>query len=229
MKHTTTLIAFLFICICSQAQAPRGFSILAGVNQMSLESDDLLADSGIGFKTGLIFNMGYHETYNYQFEVLYKMGSLEMLTVDQNYNPSSGFKYSSHAIELGAYFNYYILKPDEDKFYVGPQIGITASYATPMVESADESNSLVLPHLVPEENLDNISKYYYGAGLGITGGYNDFRFDLRYTLGLNNMLADVQTGSFDEFNRYTGPELEGKIHSISFSINYRIAKLFGGE
>ena len=68
-----------------------------------------------------------------------------------------------------------------------------------------------------------------GAGIGLTGGYNDFRFDLRYNLGLTDLLSNVQTNSYDENNNYTGPSLEGKMNTVTFTISYRLNKLFGGE
>ncbi|HEX9978960.1 MAG TPA: outer membrane beta-barrel protein [Flavobacterium sp.] len=227
MKNITFFSIILF-SFCLQAQAPRGFSISAGLNQTMLDSDDLLADPGVGFKGGLVFNWGYHETYNYQIEVMYNHGSINLLTVDENFESSGTSKTTFNTIDVGFYFNYYIIKPDEGKFYLGPQIGATFAVA-PQFTPSGGGDEYYQPYLIQENELTNIPKVIYGAGLGLTGGYNNFRFDLRYTLGLNNVLADVQTNDYDEFNRYTGPKFEGKINMVSFTVSYRLAKLLGGE
>lgn len=210
------------------AQAPRGFYLTAGLKTTTLTSDDLLSDSGLGYKAGVNFNWGYHENFNYQIEILYDQSTVDLLTVDENYEAAGKTKFNSNSVDVGFYFNYYLLKPDEDQFFLGLQIGGSTSFSGE--RSYDGGNTeRYLPYLLSEVNLADVSSINYAAGIGVTGGYNDFRFDLRYTHGLNNYLKDVQTNSYDEFNRYTGPELEGKLSSISFSISYRINKLFGGE
>lgn len=230
MKYFTFLSTFL-ICLTLQAQAPRGFSLSSGLNYTTFESDDLLADPGMGFKVGTVFNTGYHETYNYQIEVYYNKSTLELLTVDQNLEYAGTSKHNFSTVDLGFYFNYYVIKPEEDKFYLGPQAGITFSFAGKLkpqnILSTEEE--YYLPHRLTTNNLDSFPKVNYGAGLGLTGGYNDFRFDLRYALGLNNVLKDVQTNSYNENNIYTGPSLEGKMNVISFTVSYRLNKLFGYE
>jgi hypothetical protein len=225
------LLLLLIVPSLAVAQAPRGFSISAGVNQTSLKSKDLLADPGTGFKVGTVFNFGYHETYNYQVEAFYNSANLKLKSVDQNYENVHTSKYTYNTIDLGVYGNYYILKPDEDKFYCGLQGGLTFAIAGQLVpaKGADTGNEKYLPYLLNESSFQNMPKINYNAGLGLTGGYNDFRFDLRYSMGLNNVLKEVETDSHNENNIYTGPTLTGKINTISFTLSYRINKLFGGE
>ncbi len=213
------------------AQAPRGFSLTAGINQTDLNSKDLLTESGIGFKAGTIFNFGYHESYNYQVELFYNQSNLKLKTVDQSLENVSNSKYTYSTIDLGAYLNYYILKPEEDKFYVGPQAGFTLAFAGELIpaKGADVSGEQYLPYLLNESSFSNMPKVNFVAGLGATGGYNDFRFDLRYGMGLTNILKGTETNSYDENHRYTGPTLKGKMNCISFTLSYRIAKLFGAE
>ena len=228
MKYFT-LFATILMCSNLQAQSPIGFNATAGVNSSSLVSEDLLANPAMGYKAGIVFNFGYHETYNYQIETFYNKSTLDLLTVDSNYDDAGVSKFDYSTVDLGFYFNYYIIKLEEDAFYIGPQAGMTFSFGGQLEaqEATASDDEFYLPHLLNENSLSTLPKMSYGAGLGLTGGYNDFRFDLRYTLGLNNILTDVQTNSYDEFNRYTGPVLEGKLNTISFTISYRFFKLLG--
>ena len=218
-----TFFSILLMTVLVQAQAPRGFYVAAGVNQSSFSSNHLLADPSIGYKAGINFNFGYHETYNYQIEVMYNHSTFDALTVDADYQPLGNTKLKYDTVDLAFFVNYYLIKPDEDKFFLGPQAGINFSVGGGQISPADEADTSVkyyLPYLLTDNELMNIPKITYGAGLGLTGGYNDFRFDMRYTLGLNNVLKDTQVDSYDEFGRYTGPSLDGKLNTLSFSISY---------
>jgi len=239
MKKIIILAIFL-ATFAAYSQAPRGFYALAGITQSDLKSDDLLSTPGIGYKAGLNFNMGYHESYNYQIEMLYNHRALNFKTVTADYLTVGEKRYISETIDVGFYFNYYVLKPEEDKFFLGPQIGFTTAITgqftpakTKYVEYdynnfTEESytayynneNQYLLPYLLESESFDNTAQVNFDAGLGLTGGYNDFRFDLRYTKGLNNRLSGVETNSYDDNHRYTGPALTGKLNTISFSVSY---------
>lgn len=231
MKYFTFFTIFLF-SINLQAQAPQGFSISAGGNYSNLVSDDLIANPALGYKYGVVFTFGYHETYNYQIEFFQNKSTFDAPTIDANYELSGNSKLNRITSEMGFFFNYYVVHPDEDKFYFGPQAGINLSFGGGELQpqnSIAPGDEYYLPHRLNQSALTSLSKFNYGAGLGLTGGYNDFRFDIRYTMGLNNVLADVQTDSRDESNQYTGPTLDGKVHSLSLTISYRLNKLFGYE
>jgi hypothetical protein len=207
MKKLTILITLFFFNLSIYSQAPRGFYIAAGFSQTNLESSDLLTEAKPGFYTSINMLMGYHENYNYQLEIGYK---------------TSKYKYAD--FNFGLYLNYYILKPEEDEFFVGPQAGIFASLLDPLtpVKGADVTGQYYLPYLLDENDLSDSAKINYGVGLGVTGGYNRFRFDLRYSLGMNNTLADVEVNSYSETNTYTGPTLKGKNNTLTFGISYKI-------
>jgi hypothetical protein len=236
----TLLFAIFLATFAGYSQAPRGFYATAGITQTELKSSDLLSTPGIGYKTGLNFNMGYHENYNYQIEMLFNHRALNFKTVSADYQTVGEQKYISETIDVGFYFNYYILKPEEDKFFLGPQIGFAAAITgqfTPgktktaeydfnnySEESYNEYNhtqgKYLLPYLLDEGSFENTPQINFDAGLGLTGGYNDWRFDLRYTKGLNNRLSGVETNNYDESHTYTGPALSGKLNTISFSVSY---------
>ncbi|MCZ8196559.1 MAG: outer membrane beta-barrel protein [Flavobacterium sp.] len=217
-------ITLLVVSLNAYSQAPRAFYVTAGFSQSALESKDLLSTAGAGFMAGVDFNFGYHQTYNYQVEILYNENILNLKTTDVNLLEVKESKYKYSNIELGFYVNYYFIKPDEDKFYLGTQLGGFVSFLDPIQPSkgADVNGELYLPYLLEENDLQKTSQFNYGPGLGLTGGYNKFRFDLRYSMGFANILSGVQTDSFNDNNIYTGPILEAKTRGISFGISYEV-------
>lgn len=223
-KQSLLFISIIFFTLSIYSQAPRGFYAVAGLGQTELKSSDLLTEPNLGFLLGLTMQMGYHENYNYQMELSYRINTLNVKYVENGFEEAQNSKFNASDLNLGLYFNYYILKPEEDEFFIGPQAGVFVALQDPLTPSggSDVSGQFYLPHLLNENALSNSSEFNYGFGFGVTGGYNNFRFDLRYTLGMVNVLADVETDSYDETHTYTGPTLEGKTNNISFGISYNI-------
>lgn len=223
-KQTLLFISILFCTLSIYSQAPRGFYAVAGLSQTELKSSDLLTEPNLGFLLGLNFQMGYHESYNYQMELTYRINSLDVKYVENGFDEAKSTKFNASDLNFGLYFNYYILKPEEDEFFIGPQAGafVALQDAFTPAGGSDVSGQYYLPHLLDENALSKSSEFNYGFGFGITGGYNNFRFDMRYTLGMANLLAGVETDSYDETHTYTGPTLEGKTNTLTFGISYNI-------
>lgn len=225
-KNILYTITAIILTLYTYAQAPRAWYASAGASQTDLKSSDLLADPAFGYKVGLVFSMGYHENYNYQFELALNQRMFNLKAVDYSYQNVSDVKYTSGTLDLGAYFNYYVLKPDQDTFFVGPQAGFNIGFLGEFTPAggADVTDKKYLPYLLEENSFSNMPKVNFDLGVGLTGGYNDFKFDLRYTLGVNNRLKGVEMNSYDKNNQYTGKELEGKLNSVSLSVSYIILK-----
>jgi hypothetical protein len=216
------LIIILITSVALFGQAPRGFYGKISGNYTMLNSSDLLASSGVGYGLGINFNMGYHETYNYQVEISYNSYGLNLKSVDQSLTSAFDTKVDFTNINAGFYFNYYVLKPDEDTFFLGPQIGGSVTMAGNFkFKKGAEEQIRYLPYLLNDNSFE-IPKVLPNIGFGITGGYNNFRFDLRFDLGMGNLLKDSKTDSYNENNIYTGPELNGKLNNFSFGISYML-------
>ena len=220
----------LFIPLLSFSQAPRGFYLMAGANSTTLQSDDLASEMGIGYRAGLNFNFGYHETYNYQAELVLNQSYLNLRTPDSSFENVSNSTYGFQSFEFGMYLNYYILKPDEDKIFIGLQAGPSVTFGGSLTPKGgkDVTGEKYLPYLLGESDLSGGSSMLLNGGIGLTGGYNDFRFDLRYTHGFSNAIKHVEApGMRDQHNLYTGPEFSGSISMVSFAISYRLNKILG--
>ena len=218
-------IFFLLLITKCFSQAPRGFYGVLGVTQTDLASKDLATSPALGYKAGINFQMGYHETYNFQLEILANMKYVNVKTVEGDYTKISDTKFTSQSLDVGFYTNYYILRPDQDKFYFGPQLGVDVSIVGSLVPANEDSNDKkYLPYLLDNATFDGDASVYFNTGFGLTGGYNRFRFDLRYTKGLSNMLSGIETNDRDQYNQYTGPALKGTLNSISLSVSYLFIK-----
>lgn len=228
MKYFT-LFSLFFISLTLQAQAPRGFYLAAGLTSANLESDHLLGDPAMGFKGGLNFNAGYHETYNFQLELMYSYNKVDLLTVNSDYERIGNSKFDYATFDFGFYFNYYLLKPEEDQFFLGAQVGATAAFGGSFAEKGSRSEEkYYLPYLMRSEDFVDMPDIAFYPGIGLTGGYNDFRFDLRYSLGTTNILSGSEINNYDEESyRYIGPSLNAKMNIISFTLSYRLNKIFG--
>lgn len=216
-------ILFLFITISVKAQVPRGFSVGAGINQSMLDSKDLLTDPNISYSAGIIFNFGYHESFNYESSLILTNSALKLDYVDDQALTVHQAKYSIQNFDAGFQINYYIIKPDEDKFYFGPLAGVYASFGLGQLSTkGDVNGQYYLPYRLTENSLADINKINYGVSGGLVGGYNKFRLALKYNMGLSNFLDGVQTDNYSETNTYTGPTLKGKLHTVSLILYYKV-------
>ena len=215
MKKSILSILLTIFFSSSYAQAPIGFYLKAGGNSASLETTDFIAESALGYNAGLIFNMGYHETFSYQFELTANRNNFSFKTVEQNFAIANDTKMSFTSTNIGLFFNYYILKPEEDAFYFGPQVGLNFLVA-PKLEQVNPSEDSVyyLPYLLTDNDFE-MPDFMTNVGVGFTGGYNNFRFDFRYEIGLSNMLENVLIENPQR-------SYEAKINTLSFGISYLI-------
>lgn len=187
MNKKLLTILSLLIAFAAYSQVPRGFSVALGVNQAILNSDQITADGVLGFQGGFGFNMGYHETHNYQIDVLFSKNSLELPYVSDSSSPEVNAgtqKYNIVNIDVMFNFNYYVIKPDEDKFYIGPQAGVyfSVSHGQWLPTNEEDVYGHQYENGLDENSFTMMSQFNYGASLGIVGGYNKFRASLNIIL-----------------------------------------------
>ncbi len=213
MKTKLIFTLALFASFSIYAQAPMGFFLTLGGVNTSLKSNDLVTSPGIGLKYGISWSFGYHQTFNYQADFTQASARLTMPSVDDLGN-STQTKEKNSEFEANFVVNYFIVKPEEDKLYLGLTGGVFGAY-----------NSGTWSPVTSDANsygFSNYSAMNYGPVLGILAGYNKFKLGVRYNLGMANMLSDVKNGSYNEYNIYTGPTYSGKQSEISFLLYYRI-------
>lgn len=214
------LVCFTFLGLhFVNAQEPSGLSIMTGVNLPYFKTNAFnVSSQDPGLMLGLGFNSGYHETYNYQFEVLYFENKINLVNSQGN---SDSFLMGG-SIQTGLYLNYFIIKPEEDRFYFGPQIGVNALFGKTLTKSNVYTPEPYLPSGLSSLKLNESSLFNYGAGFGLTGAFNKFRFNLRYNLGLSNLFRDISKSVPEGSSASSDRPFTGELSSISFSISYRI-------
>lgn len=222
MKNT--IIAFLLMMTTAVfAQVPRGFSVAAGANHSIWDSKDLLADGALGFTAGIGFNFGYHESFNYEFNVMLSQQYLKLYSIDNSNTNIEKIKTSMQTADFSAQFNYYVIKPDENKFYAGALAGIKFSVGTGDLSYREDSTDInYLPYRIDNNQLTFVSQVSYAPIVGIVAGYNKFRLAVKYEFGVTNIIRDVQTNQQNEYGIYTGPAFEGKLSSASLVLYYHV-------
>lgn len=199
------------------AQEPQGWNFLVGTNSADFKTNDFIASKGgMGVFLGVGYNAGYHETYNYQIELAYVQNNINLKNTQLN-NKKFGL---GGIIQFGVYLNYYLIKPNEDKFYFGPQFGLYTSYGSTTSKEGFDNQEFFAPSGLSGIDLTNTREFNYGTGFGLTGGYNRFRINMRYNLGLSNVLGAISQvstpGSGNDDKPYSG-----KISSLSLTLSYR--------
>jgi hypothetical protein len=225
MKKIITLILLLTTLQTINAQEPRGYSVIVGTNIANLKTTDLVASSvGPGYFLGIGFNWGYNERFNYQFEFAATQNAINLEGSNPYDITLNKYKVDFGGIQTGFYFNYYILKPEEDKFYFGTQLGLNATFGGSQDPNGDAFNSLTLykPSGLSGVDISNTPNFLGGVSLGLTGAYNKFRFNLRYNLGFSNLLSNATT--VVEPGAYSSGDTpySAKLSSIGFTVSYRV-------
>lgn len=213
MKNKLLFTLAFLASLSTFAQTPKGFFIMLGGVNTTLKSSDISTQPGMGLKYGLSWSAGYHETYNYQVDFTQANNRLIFPGFDDSGN-STNVKYKNSEFETSIVINYFLIKPEEDKLYLGITGGVFGSYI----------NSSWQPVTSGVNNYDfqNYANINYGPVLGAVLGFNKFKLAVRYNLGMANMLSNVKNGSYNSNNIYTGPTYSGKQSEISLMLYYRI-------
>lgn len=216
------LLFTLLVSVSLYSQVPKGFSLAVMGTQSNLNSDVPSFEPGNGFGAGFSYHYGYHETFNYQVDALYNQSSIAI-----PYTEDTGSKgtedISLKSIDVLLYLNYYIIVPEEDKFYAGVQGGGFVTFYN-QAWSLEGSESRTYDGNLKYDSFESMKKFNGGLTFGIIGGYNRFKLSLKYNLAMTNALNGVQTDEFNDNNSYTGPALDGKLNSMTLTLYYKLFK-----
>lgn len=219
------ILFFFFVSFCGFSQVNEGFYFSAGLNSNTLKSNDIISSTGIGYKGGIIFCVGENENENFQIELFYSNSTFSAKTIDkETFTDVQDTKFNYGSLDFGMYYNYYFYPVNEDEFYIGAQGGLTVGLAGAIeAGGSNAENRVVLPNIIDIQSaFSEIPVATFSPGAGITGGYNDLRFTIRYNHGLTNILKLTETDSRDESNRYTGPSFKGNLSAISLTLSYNL-------
>ena len=193
-KVLFTIVLAAVILLCSDTYAQLKFSLgpRAGINLANLSFDPDLPDgvdksSRLGFKFGVLAELGFSPMLAVQIEPMYAMKGTELEGSVQGQTAKQNFKLSFIEIPilLKVKFTAGSVTP---YVFAGPNIGLLLSSdvetefggQTNEVDIKDETSSIDLA-------VD------FGAGVGFAAGPGIvIMFDVRYALGLSDLNDDPQ-------------------------------------
>lgn len=220
------IILFLIVGIKIYSQAPRGLYLSLGLNKTLPTSSVFQISSDIGYDLGILYVFGIDERYNFQAEQFFSIKSINVKTTTSPYTSFDDVSYSSINSITGLFANYHIILPDEDTFFFGPQFGffidaaIKKGYKT--TDGTNSSNIKVLPYLTEQSNFTSDRILNYGLGVGISGGYNRFKFSLRYNYNFKKEFENINIDSTPGVlisNKTDG----ARINSLTFAVAYKFS------
>ncbi len=210
MKNILIILAIL-ISLSSFSQSQIG--ITSGVNITSVKSEDLIETrSSAGIGVGLTTLFPLHNTSDWMLNLTYNIkgvsidGYKDFYNQDQTLHSDGGLKIQS--LDLDFIINQYFIVPEDNAFHLGIQGGIGTTLLNTW---SSEELSII-------KNENNFSPYYI---IGLTGGTEQFRINLRYTSFLGNPLKNLVDDEIpDEFNRYDSKVFDGMLNNFSISLTY---------
>lgn len=209
------ILIFLFSFFLSFSQEQKGFWVVVGVNQPNFKTNLGPVSNIAGFNYGLAATLGTHEKYNFLVEIVHVDNKFEVST-----STSKKYIFNNGSSTLGIYPNFYFIVPKEDEIYIGAQAGLNVGFVS--FNDNNSYDSITFQELnygVDASNLKSYTKTFdYGAGFGLTAGYNRFKLNLRYNIGFSEMFNDTS-------DMYDGT-ITGKKRNISLTLMFR---LFNGS
>ena len=181
--YTVFLAAVIFLSSNIYAQFKFSLGPRAGVNIANLSFDPdfpsgIDKSSRVGFKFGVLAELGFSPMFAIQVEPMYVMKGSEL----SEGNAKAKFKASFLEIPvvLKVKFNAGDITP---YIFAGPNIGLLLS-----AKFEDEFNSQTVETDIKDETSSIDFAIDFGAGVGIAAGSGSvIIFDVRYALGLSNL------------------------------------------
>lgn len=141
----------------------------------------------------------------------------------------NSFDLSFHAFDFSLIFNYYLKAPNFS-LQAGPIFGFYRSTPSDLESLINNSTFNSTSNLSHEElfnaqnnlntgfNMPKTKGFDFALALGISGGTEEFKLNLRYILGLSNFYTSDSTYDFDK-------EFKMKNNMIQLSLIYNLTNL----
>lgn len=199
MKRVIPFLIFLCISIYSYSQSQ--FGVNYGFKLQNLNTSDLNMNSFNGHFFGLSFLMFFSDNSDLITNLNYSTSTLNSSSYLVNGNEYEDItdKIKVETIDFEFLYNYYLIKPDINKFQFGILGGLGINFLNDF--SYDPDWRIF-------DNVKGISPYYT---IGISGGTEKIRLSLRYNKNFGNYLSGAYVSSND---------FEGKLSSFSLNFTY---------
>ena len=190
MKRILFLIVFAFLATSvSFGQFALGLKLGYNANKLSTNLDSVKSQINSGFHVGIWSHLG--KRFYVAPEVLYSLSG--GVFTEEGKLSTAGWKQkiTIGSVDIPLMLGFKIIHSDMITWRIelGPEVSLTVN------KKIEEVNSVVGP--IKEADLNN-TNWFVMAGTGIDVLF--LAFDIRYKYGLNNMIQDVQTWTFDTKN-----------------------------
>lgn len=180
----------IFLCIISVSflSAQSQFGITAGVNRISVNSRDLIAEPGLGYEIGIQNIAGLHRRGDLISEFLYASNGINLtgnLPQDQS---TRSFNFSIRNLNINFLYNRYLIIPDSYKPHFAIQGGLSFSVLNGWTSKEEISGYRFGSSNYELGDFANLSPINAGWIIGIGTGFEQLRINLRYCKLLSNPL-----------------------------------------
>ncbi len=196
--------------VTSQTQ----FSLYAGTSFSNINSEDFTDSGAIGLGIGVSSAVLLTQKSDFIIEFGYEYKSLSTSSYYNFENKETVINnpIGINNIALTSLYNYFILTPEDNNFYLTAQAGLgTTVYNSWTSDDPDLSSAL--------ETADPFKLFYV---LGTSIGFESFRIALRYNKNFGNMLSGTyiedRTDTTSAFTN--GRELNASISYFSINLTY---------
>ncbi len=218
MKNIYLFITLFFVALFSYGQTQFGFKYNFKFN--NFKSQDILLEKFNGHSIGISSLFFFTEKSDLLIQADYTLNSLTANSYKNYQEIDTPFIESIkvHNINLEILFNYYLIPPNVNEF----QIGIQGGLGTTVLNKWEYS---------PEEDffsgINNFKQYYI---LGISGGTEKIRLDIRYNKFFQDYLTDASVFSdSDSFNRSEERFINGTNNFFSIGLTYYFTNFLDNE
>ncbi len=211
------LFAILFSLISNLSKAQSQFGIKSGYKINNLKSDDLEFNDFNQYSFGLSYLQFINNKIDLLFQVDYSFSDATLKSRKDYYGnleSLEGNKITINNLNLEILSNYYFMEPDTSSFHFGVQGGIGTTLLNKWI---NQSNSLDF------QGIADFKQYFI---MGITGGSEKFRIDLRYGQFFQNFLSDETAIIVRQDNYYTKSRfIHGTNNYYSITLTYYLTNL----
>ena len=161
--------------------------ITAGVNQLTLNTNNFVTKAGLGWNAGLSLRGNFYDNWDMVYAIQFSENNFSVAT-DQLVLGKEDVNYKLASAQISLQLSYVIIE-NHLSFEFGPLVQVNGKFK---VESGKENNVISGTTLLAKDIVD-ISKFNFYPTVGITAGVKHFRFNVSYQYGISNMLGNLNS------------------------------------
>lgn len=155
-----------------------------GVNQFTLNTTNFQTKPGTGWNAGLSMRGNFYDYWDMVYAMQFSENNFTTDTKRGVFSEDTNYKLPS--AQLSLMLSYKIVE-NHLSVEFGPVVQVNGKLK---VESGSENNT-ISGTLLSAKDIVDISQFNFYPAMGITAGVRDFRLNVSYQYGINNMLGNL--------------------------------------